>query len=205
MDRQLCEYIIIIFLAVVYNGFLIGAVLHSLETKEMINWCSGVGFLILMTSFIYFGLFYKFVMKKIAPSWLKFKISDGFEKFCQMFSKKWMIGLCLTLFLIGIVTFVSVDSSGDLNRMISLLGMFLIILISISICETPKKIRWRGLFFGLGLNFCLVLSKNRWSGFQDVSECLRIFTFKPFGNSTFLPRVNNVSKFGKTKFPNFWS
>ncbi len=50
-------------MALIYNGLLIGAVLYSVEKSgQAIDWCNGVGFMLLFTAIAYLGLFYKYVV-----------------------------------------------------------------------------------------------------------------------------------------------
>jgi hypothetical protein len=72
------SYITVAILALIYNGFVIGAVLYNLEkdSDELIDWCSGSGFLVVLTSGLYFGLFYKYVVKKFLAKWIAKQIFD---------------------------------------------------------------------------------------------------------------------------------
>ena len=174
-DKQLLKFTIFLLSALIYNGILIGAVLYALEAKEYIDWCSGVGFLIICTSFVYFGFFYKFVVKKLLPVWLRcpnvnrLLSADAAEISAQW---KWAPWIFLTILLVSMTLFVALDSKADLNRMIALLGMILILIISVLLSENPSNIRWKTLFSGLCLNICLGLASTRWQLFVDALNCI---------------------------------
>ena len=79
-----------------------------------------------MTCIIYFGLLYKFVFKKVNLKIETYKFSM-IEKIKQSNWTKWVI---LGFLFTNIIVFVALDSYGDQQRIISLIGLILILLTS---------------------------------------------------------------------------
>jgi pyrimidine nucleoside transport protein len=76
--------VIYILLAVLYNAYFVASVYYSIHNGIPMDWCDGVGFLIVLTGITFFGLFYFQVVKKfwgepIHQNVLK-PIGNAFEK-----------------------------------------------------------------------------------------------------------------------------
>lgn len=56
--------IIYIIFAILYNAYFIASVHYSIRNGIPMDWCDGVGFLIVLTGIIYLGLFYFQIVKK---------------------------------------------------------------------------------------------------------------------------------------------
>ena len=52
-----------IILAVLYNAYFVASLYYSIHNGIPMDWCNGVGFLVVLTSITYFGLFYFQVVK----------------------------------------------------------------------------------------------------------------------------------------------
>ncbi len=184
-DYTIFKYILLLICALLYNGFLIGAVLYNLEHKNRIDWCSSLGFLVCLTSIAYICLFYKLVIKKLlftemlemrtqgasliksqkASNWIKAK----WTWIIQNYWTKWVF---LVLLVLAIITFVAVDSSGQ-GRVIALLGLFSIIILSVLLTENPEDISLQILLVGLVLNYLVGLSYHNWPLMSQGFSCVR--------------------------------
>lgn len=53
------------FVVLAYHAYLAGAIYHRLETNgnQGIDWCEGVGALVIVTIFLYFGFFYSRILR----------------------------------------------------------------------------------------------------------------------------------------------
>lgn len=56
--------IIYIIFAILYNVYFVASVHYSIRNGIPMDWCDGVGFLIVLTGIIYLGLFYFQIVKK---------------------------------------------------------------------------------------------------------------------------------------------
>ena len=167
-----------------YNGFLIGAVLYNLEHKNRIDWCSGLGFLVCLTSIFYICLFYKLVIKKLLLTELEMRTQGATliksqktsiwikAKWTWIVGNYWTKWVFLVLLVLAIIIFVAVDSSGQ-GRVIALLGLFSIIILSVLLTENPENISLQILVVGLFLNYLVGLSFHNWPWMSRVFSCVR--------------------------------
>lgn len=61
---RLTRSIVYIIIALLYNAYFIASIYYSLHNSIPMDWCDGVGFLIVITALTYLGLFYFQVVKK---------------------------------------------------------------------------------------------------------------------------------------------
>ena len=50
-------------LFIAFNAYLIGAIVHTSQRGITVDFCDGVGFLIIITALVYTGMFYYYVVK----------------------------------------------------------------------------------------------------------------------------------------------
>ena len=62
--KLLVRGLVYVLLAVLYNAYFIASIYRSVDMGIPMDWCNGVGLLIIMTIFVYFGLFYFQVVKR---------------------------------------------------------------------------------------------------------------------------------------------
>lgn len=178
-DPLLVRYASWVLIGLVYNGFLIGAVLYAVEkSNRLIDWCNGVGFLIVVTSVAYVGLFYQFVVKRLVAKWMAsvyFNKDDG-HQCCgfieQIFAARWICWLLSLMLAIAIVTFLAIDCQGQMHRMVSLLGVGLVLVVNALFSKKPRKIRWRTVISCVTANFLFCLAVHRWDSFAQGLLCL---------------------------------
>ena len=75
-----------IILAVLYNAYFIASVYYSIHNGIPMDWCDGVGFLIVLTALIYLGLFYFQIVKKF---WGKAIHRSVLKPLGKAFDKAW--------------------------------------------------------------------------------------------------------------------
>ena len=74
--------------------------------------------------------------------------------------------------LAGVVVFLIVDSEGERERLMSALGVVAFILIGFICSAHPAHIRWRHVFWGIGIEFTFGLLVLRWEVGRQVFQCL---------------------------------
>jgi len=89
--------VIYIILAVLYNSYFIASVYYSIHNGIPMDWCDGVGFLIVLTGLIYLGLFYFQVVKKF---WGKAITRAVLKPFGKAFDKAWKYRSVLLLLIL---------------------------------------------------------------------------------------------------------
>ena len=81
--------------------------------------------------------------------------------------------------LAGIVTFLIIDSRDEPERLMSALGVVILVLIGFIFSAHPAHIRWRSVFWGLGLEFTFGLLVLRWETGATIFQCIgdKVTTF----------------------------
>ena len=87
--------------------------------------------------------------------------------------------------LAGIVTFLIIDSRDEPERLMSALGVVILVLIGFIFSAHPAHIRWRSVFWGLGLEFTFGLLVLRWETGATIFKCIgdKVSTFLGFTNA----------------------
>ena len=68
--KRVVRVLAIVLFVAAYNAYIAYALHHHLRTGRVIDWCGGLGFLIIVTVIVYISLFYFHIIKKIIP-WRK--------------------------------------------------------------------------------------------------------------------------------------
>jgi pyrimidine nucleoside transport protein len=92
--------VIYILLAVLYNAYFVASVYYSIHNGIAMDWCDGVGFLIVLTGLIYLGLFYFQIVKKF---WGKAINRAVLKPFGKAFDKVWKYRSVLLFFLLELL------------------------------------------------------------------------------------------------------
>ncbi|KAJ9591155.1 hypothetical protein L9F63_002310, partial [Diploptera punctata] len=171
---------VFIITCILYRIYLIPVVnykLHLPSGECEFDWCDGLGMLILVLAFTYFGLIYYHIIKKyfgssinekvIKPAGTKF-LEDHDVKFGWVILK---IIICL-IPLIAALVYIGVDTIGSSHRLISLLGLFVILAFGFLFSKHPRKIRWRPVLCGLGIQFVMGLLTIRWTVGRNIFQCI---------------------------------
>ena len=81
--------------------------------------------------------------------------------------------------LAGILTFLIIDSRDEPERLMSALGVVILVLIGFIFSAHPAHIRWRSVFWGLGLEFTFGLLVLRWETGATIFQCIgdKVTTF----------------------------
>lgn len=94
---DLMRCIIYSIIAILYNAYFIASVYYSIHNGIPMDWCDGVGFLIVLTGLTYIGLFYFQVVKKF---WGKAIYRSCMKPMGKAFDRAWKIRsvfiLCFT-------------------------------------------------------------------------------------------------------------
>lgn len=171
--NKLVKYFIVFILFLLYNAYLVTAVAYHIRNETNFAWCEGIGFLIVCTVLTYIGITYYFVVKEYFGKWLEDNVLKPLKRTMQPIWSLWYVqtGLGLLVFA-GFVTFVLLDTRKNRKRLISTLGLFILILIGVVLSKHPGRIRWRHVFWGLGLQFIFGLLILRWNTGRDILKCI---------------------------------
>ncbi|KAF4532951.1 hypothetical protein B566_EDAN000639 [Ephemera danica] len=176
---------IILFLHLIVISYVVGAtcywfIIAGGSEGEYMDMCDGLGMVYILAGLLYFGLFYFQILKPyygkriddvvIKPSSRQFDI--WWEK------RLFRLGVYLTI-IAAIVIFLIFDTAGDRYRLVSCTGVFSLIFLGFIFSKYPGHIRWRPVFWGLGLQFLFGLLTIRWAFGQAVLQCVgdKVTTF----------------------------
>ena len=145
-------------------------------------WCHGLGFLIIISAIVFIYVIYSMFCKKVF-NWFFTSTETGekaiqrvfrptllvWEDFMKMrFASAIINGILIAAFMI----FLIVDSSDDRRRLLSILGLIVIIMFGAVFSKHPGRIRWRHVMWGLALQFIFGVVILRWSVGQNIFDCL---------------------------------
>ncbi|XP_047473659.1 sodium/nucleoside cotransporter 1-like isoform X1 [Penaeus chinensis] len=186
--KEMQQYRHILFSILFGGGFVMYfAAVLIIKTKieeEWSYWCEADGLLIVLTSLVALGIFYFQVLKRLFGKNLPF--SRAFKvhvvaNVSRVSSKVpgVLVGLVL---LAGALVFVVLDSWNDRVRLQSLLGVATLIAFGFLFSAAPRKVRWRHVGWGMGLQFVLGLVILRWPLGKAVFQCAadKVTTFLAF-------------------------
>ncbi|KAJ4439381.1 hypothetical protein ANN_07503, partial [Periplaneta americana] len=145
-----------------------------------LEWCDGVGLLIILLALVYFGLFYYFIIKKFFGRFIFRKvfkpINNGWNKLVK---NRYLRIVILSLPLVAVILYLVLDSIDNTERLQSGVGVIVIILLGYSFSRHRSQIRWRPVLWGLGIQFVLGLLTIRWSVGRNVFQCIsnKVATF----------------------------
>ena len=160
----------IILVVAAYNAYIAYAVHFHLKTGRNMDWCGGLGFLIIVTALVYFSLFYFHILKKVVP-WRKIKAWLPLHAL-RVFNTKTGNLILNILVIVVIGVFLVIDTETDRKRLISAGGILVIILLGTLGSKSRQNIVWRHVSWGLVLQFLFGLLILRWSYGKTFFKCV---------------------------------
>lgn len=164
--------LLIILSVILYHAYLIAAIVYTVNYKK-IDWCNNVGFLIILSALFYWGFFYYFVLKKLLGKRIQRTVIGPLSKLLDpVLSNPFVsygIGVAL---LLGAIAFVVVDAWGNTRKLVSAAGIVLIVIIGLIVSKSPGRVKWRQVFWGIGLQFLFGLLIIRWQGGRSAFDCI---------------------------------
>ncbi|XP_050738242.1 sodium/nucleoside cotransporter 1-like [Eriocheir sinensis] len=171
LERWLRRLVLIV-LCCLYVAYFIAVLVIRSKVEEEDYWCDGDGFLILLTVFVVTGILY---FKVVKPLWGEYLYHHVGLLVSALMSKLWryrVVRICLGLGLVlAVAIFVVADSWHEPHRLISLFGVFVLLLFGFVFSTAPRKVRWRHVAWGMGLQFILGLMILRWPLGKAVFQC----------------------------------
>lgn len=78
----------------------------------------------------------------------------------------------MLLIVAGIVTFIVIDAWDDPKRMISAVGVIVMLAIGLIFSRHPGRVKWRQVFGGMAVQFVFGLLILRWEGGRNFLDCV---------------------------------
>ena len=82
---------------------------------------------------------------------------------------RWVFYILVTA---AVIVFYVVDTADDRRRLISLIGLFALIVFGFIFSKAPRKVIWRHVLWGIALQFLLGLMILRWTVGRNVFACM---------------------------------
>ena len=136
-----------LMLGVAFKIYFICAIIHYARSdSQSIEWCDGLGFLIILTVIVDISLIYHSIVKPTAKKVLLTKSGRKFtekfkEKYEEITSKSWFSSVAILTVLSLIFIFLIVDTWNDQKRLLSFFGLIVFVLIAVIFSNNPARIR----------------------------------------------------------------
>ncbi|XP_047541465.1 solute carrier family 28 member 3-like [Vanessa atalanta] len=173
----------------VFNGLVIGfffACMYYWMTysSDPLELCNGFGSLIAFLGIIYFFVIYFLVVKKFFGEWFERTV---WTKVDSVSSYLWKIILFRWIFCLAILAAVAFflywDTKDAPERLISLLGLSLLLIMGFVFSKHPGRINWRSVSMGLLIQFLFGVIFIRWDTGRFALQCFsnKVATFLSYG------------------------
>jgi len=178
-----------ILLLLAYHVYFAYAIYYAVEHGDGIDFCDGVGFLIIITGLVYLGVLnsyvgklyrnvlkplFRDVLKPSRPYQLlkKHVIRPLSPPLRRLYHNRWVrLGLGL-LALGAVVLYLVLDSADERLRLVSAFGIATFIFICWLFSRHPGKVIWRHVIWGMSVQFVFGLIILRWDTGRDVFSCI---------------------------------
>ena len=168
--KRLAKIVLIIVLVTAYNGYMAYALHYHISTGRDLDWCGGLGFLIIVTLITYISLLYFNVLKRYIPGRkVRLLVPTKLITFVHTTPGRWLLNMSV---LVAISTFLIIDTKNDRQRLISAAGVFVIIFLGAVFSTSRKDIVWRHVVWGLSLQFLFGLLILRWKFGKMFFDCI---------------------------------
>nr|XP_026483706.1 solute carrier family 28 member 3-like [Vanessa tameamea] len=173
----------------VFNGLVIGfffACMYYWMTysSDPLELCYGFGSLIAFLGIIYFFVIYFLVVKKFFGEWFERTV---WTKVDSVSSYLWKIILFRWIFCLAILAAVAFflywDTKDAPERLISLLGLSVLLVMGFVFSKHPGRINWRSVSMGLLIQFLFGVIFIRWDTGRFALQCFsnKVATFLSYG------------------------
>ena len=169
-----------VVLAAAYNIYLVYALHFHFKEGRDIDWCGGLGFLIILTVIVYCNLFYFHIVKRLCK-WqnIDVKIPESIDILLSKTISKFILTLTVVA---AICVFLVLDTADDRQRLVSAGGIVVIVTLGAVFSKHRTQIIWRHVTWGLSLQFAFGLLILRWGPGKLFFECIgsKVDTFLGF-------------------------
>ncbi|KDR11084.1 Sodium/nucleoside cotransporter 1 [Zootermopsis nevadensis] len=164
---------IVIFNACIL-GYLITAVMFFKAQGDCdLEWCDGLGILIIILGLVYLGLLYYHIIKKFFGMFLERNILIPIHnQWHRLMAYRYLKLTIYLLPLIAVIVFLALDTADNTERLKSCIGVVVIMVLGFAFSRHPGQIQWRPVLCGLGIQFVLGLISVRWSVGRSIFQCI---------------------------------
>lgn len=131
-------------LALLYHVYLAFAVAFHYAEDTDILWCDGLGFVLICTAAVYACVGGMFLVGRLARVSGVAKAAASVGRLCDsLLSKALVRGLLYALVVAAAAVFLLLDTSDDRDRLISALGIVVLVALGAVLSKAPRNIAWR--------------------------------------------------------------
>ncbi|XP_070514228.1 uncharacterized transporter YutK isoform X2 [Cardiocondyla obscurior] len=194
--------LVIINLLVVAYVIFAGIYWQNNQKDCDLQWCEGYGLLLILTGLTYCFLFYFLIVKRYLAKYILRCCRPATSSLERLRETKYGMRIGATSFyviiLIAIITFLIIDTEDVRYRLISILGIIVMLGLGWIFSKHPGQIRWRPVIWGLILQFILGLITLRWDTGRSIFQCVsgKVTTFLDYAKvgASFVYSDDLVSK-----------
>ena len=145
--KRKLDILIRIIGCILYLAYFIGAIINYAQSEqETIQWCDGLGFLILLTSLMVFSFAYGILIKPLTKKIIqtgKGKAMKGkfYKIYNKILSKSWPSLVIHLIIYLAILTFLIVDTANERRRLQSYFGLLVFVFLAVLLSNNPARIR----------------------------------------------------------------
>ncbi|XP_018303103.1 solute carrier family 28 member 3 isoform X2 [Mycetomoellerius zeteki] len=166
------------------------------------QWCEGYGLLLILTGLIYLGLFYFLIVKRYFGKYILQccrPVTNSLERLQNIkYGTRIRAIIVYLVILVAIITFLIIDTADSRHRLISILGVIVLLGLGWVFSKHPGQVNWKPVIWGLILQFILGLITLRWPVGRSIFQCVstKVTTFLNYAKSgaTFVFSEDIVSK-----------
>lgn len=162
-----------ILATVAFHVWFVWAVAYHVTLGLPIQWCDGLGFIVILMFLTYFTKILKYGYNRAIPDKYKTAFWENFDSIkTKMLKRKWVRLIIYAVLIAFMVIYIAVDSKGDKERLLSAGGLLILILFGVLLSNNRRKIPWRIVFGGVFVQFIFALLILKWQFGQDFMGCL---------------------------------
>ncbi|XP_020284175.1 solute carrier family 28 member 3-like [Pseudomyrmex gracilis] len=180
---------IILYLFIIAYVVYAGIYWKNNNNDYNLQWCDGYGLLLLLVGIIHISLFYFLIIKRYLSKYIAqccWPVTNFLMRF-RSIKYGTRIGAIIfyLLVLLAVIIFLIIDTAEHRYRLISILGVIVLLGVGWIFSKHPEQIKWRTVFWGLILQFLLGLIMLRWPVGRSIFECIsnKVATFLNFAKA----------------------
>ncbi|EFN78482.1 sodium/nucleoside cotransporter 1 isoform X2 [Harpegnathos saltator] len=153
------------------------------------GWCGGYGMLLIIVGVVYVGLVYFLIVKRYFGKRIAQRFKPMTSSLVRLRDTKLVTRFGATIFylivFIVIITFLVIDTADSRERLVSGLGVIVILGLGLIFSKHPRQINWSTVILGLFLQFTFGLITIRWEVGRSVFQCVsgRVAIFLDFAKA----------------------
>lgn len=171
-NRKRLKYFFGVLLVLLFHCYTGYALFRVLNEGGNIDFCNGVGFLLIVLVFVYLVVFYyRVILPCCSRSNCASSNNSMIGRTFALLRKTVVKSALIVIALIGLITYIVLDSVEERSRLISLAGIPVIVVCCWFFSKHPDRVVWQHVVWGLGLQMLFGFVILRWPVGRGVFRC----------------------------------